>query len=100
MVLKVIGNIFQFLSFIVFRILYEPINRILVEKYGCGCKEGFNCNNINNVVVFVLFGLSLVVSISLKKIYVNKKVAKNSVVLSIVLNLLLLFPIWVSLMWK
>lgn len=100
MVLKVLGIILQFSSFIIFRILYEPLNRILVDIYGCGCKEGFNCNNINSVIIFVLFGLSLVISILLKKIYKNKKTAIVCTVVSIVINILLLFPIWTSMMWK
>ena len=100
MIIKVIGIFFQFSSFIILRILYEPINKILVDIYGCGCKEGFNCNSINNIVLFILFGLSLTISIFLKRIYKNKKVSKICVIVSIVNNVILLFPIWLSLMWK
>jgi len=97
---KVIRIILQFISFILLRILYQPLNRILVHIYGCGCKEGFNCNNINDVVVFILFGISVVISLLNIKIYENKKLGIILAVVSIIINSLLFVPIWGSLMWK
>ena len=98
--LKIIRIIFQFICFILLRIIYEPINRILVNIYGCGCKEGFNCNNINNVVVFVLFAISLVIAILNIKIYGTKKLGIICLIVSTIINIFLFPFIWATLMWK
>lgn len=92
--------IFQFLSFILLRIIYEPLNRILVEKYGCGCQEGFNCNSINNIVVFILFAITIVISIFNIKMFENKKAGICLAIFSILINIFLFPFIWMSMMWK
>ena len=92
--------ILQFISFILLRIIYEPLNRILVDKFGCGCKEGFNCNTINNFVVFILFALTVVISLLNIKMFTNRKTGIYLAITSTLINLCLFPLIWMSLMWK
>lgn len=92
--------VLQFLSFILLRIIYEPLNWILVGIFGCGCKEGFNCNDINNFVVFVLFALTVVISFLNIKMFANKKIGICLALVSTLINALLFPSIWMSLMWK
>ena len=92
--------ILQFLSFILLRIIYEPLNRILVDIFGCGCKEGFNCNSINNFVVYVLFALTVVISLLNIKMFENKKIGICLAIISTLINIFLFPSIRMSLMWK
>lgn len=92
--------ILQFLSFILLRIIYEPLNRILVDIFGCGCKEGFNCNSINNFVVYVLFALTVVISLLNIKMFKNKKIGICLAIISTLVNIFLFPSIRISLMWK
>jgi len=56
--------------------VYEYINikkRLLVDKFGCGCKDGFNTNDITNILVLLLF-LSSVVLIVVSTKKMSKKI--------------------------
>ena len=99
-IIKVLRIIFQFIGFLLLRIIYEPLNRVLVDIYGCGCKEGFNCNSINTVVVFFMFAIPLTVSILNIKIYKTRETGLICFILSLFLNMLLFYFIFLSFMWK
>ena len=83
----------------------NPFIKDLSSKVLNGFADGISiddniCNNINDVVVFILFGISVVISLLNIKIYENKKLGIILAVVSIIINSLLFVPIWGSLMWK
>ena len=51
--------------------VYEYINikkRLLVDRFGCGSKDGFNTNDITNILILLLFLSSVVlIVVSTKK---------------------------------
>lgn len=97
---KIIRIIIQFLGFVLLRIIYEPLNRILVNKFGCGCKEGFNCNSLNSIIIFGLFAITVTIALLNIKIYANKERGICFAGISMIINIILFPLIWATLMWK
>lgn len=70
----VFRKIIQFIGFVIIRIVYEPLNKVIVNKFGCGCKDGFNANTINTFLTIIVYLLFIIVSILNISIYKKKLV--------------------------
>ena len=99
-IIKLIRIFFQFIGLIILRLLYQPLNRYLVDIYGCGCKEGFNTNSINKIIFIIFFFIQIFISIINIKIYKTKRIGILMFIISTIIILLISDSIYWSLMWK
>lgn len=99
-IIKLIRIFFQFIGLIILRLLYQPLNRYLVDIYGCSCKEGFNTNSINKIIFIIFFFIQIFISIINIKIYKTKRIGILMFIISTIIILLISNSIYWSLMWK